>query len=516
MFVLDSKDYMFTFRAAELPKSSIEKVLQIPELLDMICAAVSIVPNSPDNKKYYSLDEADKAIRQLRLVSRAFRQAANAFFSIEIDSIQSYSSSSWYWTRWSESCKDVEGKSTTCGPFIHKINFDADNEEALEAAANHCTNVREVSLVLLEMPGCSVCQGDYSGALSKWASLPHNKLETVNAIMALEDAEGRASFSDFDSLRQYFRGIKALTIQCSNPNEHHTVEIRNRCYTPIKWERFLSFLTYFRRLESLELTGFFVDWGTMPARVLDSISLEPLKFRNLMCLDVGRRDIEVSVIFRLNRLLPCLKELTLCWIKSKHLEVDNWESTYEDNEDYPVDNDDSDEDKDESEDDEKEEDNQDMAAAEENSGNQGDQVNPDAELSSLSPATALPPIPDKFTSTSASPSKVRPVFDYDSSMHERSTLSIEELRVKAAHVADLAELSKWAPELRKLSCAGTEFYGNPDKDKEDRMAALGPLNDRAWDCLNLCDLGTWRGRELCEYLLEEIPIGEAEQGPLTV
>ncbi|KAF9374302.1 hypothetical protein CPB97_012174 [Podila verticillata] len=516
MFGSGSKDNKFTFRAAEYPESSVHKVLQIPELLDMICAAVSKVSNSPDNKKYYLLDEADQAIRQLRLVSRAFRQAANAFFSIEIDSIEPYSSFSWYQTRWYESCKNVENKIIACGPFIHKINFDADNEQALEAAANHCTNVREVSLVLQEMPGCSVCQGDFSGALSKWASLPHNKLEVVNAIMTLEDAEGRASFSDFDSIRQYFRGIKKLTIQCSNPNEHHTVEIRDRCYTPIKWERFLSFVTYFRRLESLEFTGFFIDWSGMPARVLDPISLEPLAFRNLTCLDVGRRDIEVSVVFRLNRLLPCLKKLTLCRIKSKHLEVEDWESTYEDNSDYPVDSDDSDEDEDEGEDEKKQEYKQDMAYTEENSGSQGDQASSATKAHPLSPATASAPIPDKSTSTLASPSKARTVFDFNSSVHKRSTLSIEELWVKTAHVADLAELSKWAPSLKKLFCIGTEFYGNPDKDQEDRMAALGPLNDRAWVFLKLCGLGTWRGRELSEYLQEEMLIEKTEQDTLTV
>ncbi|KAF9393289.1 hypothetical protein CPC16_002406 [Podila verticillata] len=500
MFRSGSKDNKFAFKEAEFPGSSIQKVLQIPELLDMICAAVSKVSNSPDNKTYYSLDEADKAIHQLRLVSRAFRQAANAYFSIEIGSIEPRSPYSRYWAK---NPTEIKDKITACGSFTHKINFDADNEKALEAAANHCTNIREVSLVLQEMPGCSVRQGDYSGALSKWASLPHNKLETVNAIMTLEDGVGRASFGDFDSLRQYFRGIKKLKIQCSNPNEHHTVECRNRCYTPIKWERFLSFVTYFRCLESLEFTGFFIGWSDMPARVLDPISLEPLAFRNLTCLDVGRRDLEVSVVFRLNRLLPCLKRLTLCQIKSKHFEVENWESTYEDNSDCPADSDDSDEDEDEGEDDKKQEYNQDMAFTEENSGNQGDQASSATKAPPLSPATASAPIPDKSTSTLASPSKARPVFDYSSSVHERSTLSIEELWVKTAHVADLAELSKWAPSLKKLSCMGTEFYGKPDKDQEDRMAALGPLNDRAWDLLKLDDLGTWRGRELSEYLQQK-------------
>ncbi|KAG0037950.1 hypothetical protein BGZ82_001491 [Podila clonocystis] len=487
-----AQDYKSTSRAAELLVSNVQKVLQVPELLYMICNAVSKVRNSPENKTYYPLDEAKRAIRQLRLVSRAFREAANAFFIVEIDSIESNTAYSRYWAKQS---KQIAARIVACGPYIHNINLDDDNDEALEAVAEHCSNVREVSLVFQEMPGFSVSQGDYSGVLAKWASLPHNKLETVNAVMTLEDAKGRAVFKDFDSVRQYFRDIKTLNVQCSNPNEHHTVEIRDRCYTPIKWERFLSFLTYFRRLEGLYFTGFFIDWDAMPAKVLDPINLKPLELRNLTMLDVGRRNLEVSVVFRLNRLLPCLKKLTLGQIKSQTLVVEEWESTYEYTSDDPDGDDDSDED---------DEDDEDMAT-EKNSGNPSGQSSSATDI----PPPAAPvsaPVPDESMTTKASAPKVLPVFDYESSVHVRSTLSLEWLWVNTAHVVDLAELTKWAPKLKILTCIDTKFLGDPSKDNKDRMTALGPLNDRVWDSLDLLPLGTWRKRELDEYLHDEIEV----------
>ncbi|KAG0091126.1 hypothetical protein BGZ93_003060 [Podila epicladia] len=509
MFGSASQDYKFTFTAVELPESNVQKALQIPEILDMICNAVSKVRNSSENKTYRLLDEAEKAIRQLRLVSRAFRRAANTYFAVEIDSIECYSHYSRYWAK---PAKKIAEKIVACGPYIHMINLDDDNKEALVAIADHCTNVRQVSLVFQEMPGCSVSQGDYSGVLAKWASLPQKKLETVNAVMTLEGADGKAVFKDFDSVRQYFRDIKTLSIQCSSPNEHHTVETRDRCYTPIRWVRFLSFLTYFNCLESLVFTGFFIDWKAMPARVLDPFSLEPLTIRNLTSLDVGRRDLEVSVVFRLNRLLPCLKELTLGQIKSQNLEEEIWESTYEDTSDDPDDNDDSDDDSDDdSEEDESEddEDDQDMASGK-NSGNQDGKSTSTTDVLLEPPALDSAPIPDKSSSTEASPPKVLPVFDFNSSVHVKSTLSFDWLWVNSAHVADLAELNKWAPKLKMLTCIDTRFFGDPSKDKADRMTALEPMNDRSWDLLDLRRLGKWRKRELDEYLQEEIEVVKVE------
>ncbi|KAF9314694.1 hypothetical protein BG003_003917 [Podila horticola] len=511
MFGSDTHDYKITFTAAKLPESATQKVLQIPELLGMICNAVNNVRNGPENKAYNRHDDAERAIRHLRLVSRTFRQAANAFFTVEIDSIEA---SDFYSRYGAKQGKQIRGKIAACGPYIQKINLDNDNERALEAVEEHCSNVREVSLVFQEMPGCSVCQGDYSGVLAKWASLPHNKLDTVNAVMTLEDAEGKAVFKDFDSVRQYFRDIRTLSVQCSNPNEHHTVEIRDRCYTPIKWVRFLSFLTYFRRLESLEFTGFFIDWKAMPARVLDPTSLEPLKIRNLTSLNVGRRDLDMSVVFRLNRLLPCLKLLTLGRIKSQHLvEEEEWESTYEDNSDDPDDDDGDDGDGDESENEEEEGEDEkgdkDMAA-EKKGGNQGGQSSSAVDVLPVPPIPTVVPVPGESTSTKASSRKALPVFDYNSSVHVKSTLSLEWLWVDTAHVADLAELSKWAPELKMLTCIDTRFFGDPSKDKDDRMTALGPMSDRAWDSLDLRGLGKWRRKELDEYLQAEMEALEAE------
>ncbi|KAF9332210.1 hypothetical protein BG006_004923 [Podila minutissima] len=505
MFGSASQDYKFTFTAAVLPKSNVQKALQIPELLDMICYAVSKVRNGPENKTYYLLDEAEKAIRQLRLVSRTFHHAANTYFTVEIDSIEPSSPYSRYWAKKS---KEITEKIVACGPYVHRINLDADNKEALVAVAEHCSNVYEVSLVFQEMPGCSVCQGDYSGVLAKWASLPHNKLDTVNAVMTLEGADGRAVFKDFDSVRQYFRDITTLSIQCSNPNEHHTVETRNRCYTPIRWVRFLSFLTYFHHLDSLEFTGFCIDWKAMPARVLDPTSLEPLTIRNLTRLDVGRRDLEVSVIFRLNRLLPCLNMLTLGQIKSQNLEEEIWGSTYEDTSDDPDGDNDSDEDEseDESEDDGDDQD----TPTEKNSGNQGRQSSSATDAPPELPAPESASIPDESSTTEAPPPKVLPVFDFNSSVHVKSTLSFNWLWVTSAHVADLAELSKWAPKLKTLICTDIRFVGDPSKDKADRMTALEPLNDRTWDLLDLRPLGKWRKRELDEYLQEEIGVVEVE------
>ncbi|KAG0028802.1 hypothetical protein BGZ81_004414 [Podila clonocystis] len=500
MVELAAQDYKSTSKEAGLLVSNVQKVLQIPELLNMICSAVSNIRKYNESTTFYSFGDAKRAIRQLRLVSRAFHETANAFFSVEIDSIEASSVYSRYWAKPAE---QIAAKIVACGPYIHDIYLDDDNDLALEAVAEHCSNVREVSLVFQEMPGCSVSQGDYSGVLAKWASLPHNKLETVNAIMSLEDAKGRAVFKDFDSLRRYFRDIKELTVQCRNPNEHHTVEIRDRCYTPIKWERFLSFLTYFHRLESLYFNGFFIDWDAMPARVLDPISFEPLELRNLTFLGVGRRCLEVSVVFRLNRLLPCLKSLILGQIKSQTLVEDEWESTYEDTSDDPDGDDDSDEDESEND-----EDDQDMAT-EKNSGNPSGQSSSATDISPPA-APVLTPVPDESMTTKVSSSKVLPIFDYESSVHVRSTLSLERLCVDTAHIVDLAELTKWAPKLKFLICHDTKFLGDPSKDKEDRMTALGPLNDRVWGSLDLLPLGKWTKRELDEYLQDELETTEVE------
>lgn len=80
----------FSFAVRPLPESSIKRTLRIQELLDTICA-ISMVSNSPESKSKNSQNEAEIALRQLRLVSKAFFHAASSFFSIEIESIDSRS-----------------------------------------------------------------------------------------------------------------------------------------------------------------------------------------------------------------------------------------------------------------------------------------------------------------------------------------------------------------------------------------------------------------------------------------
>ncbi|KFH64486.1 hypothetical protein MVEG_09220 [Podila verticillata NRRL 6337] len=94
------------------------------------------------------------------------------------------------------------------------------------------------------------------------------------------------------------------------------------------------------------------------------------------------------------------------------------------------------------------------------------------DVSSVLPVEVFTP-PDVFIS------RRTPHFDYISSVNVKSILSLRRISFYYTHVTDLAVLSKCAPEL-------TKFFGDPDKDKEDRVAALGPLNDLVWNMLDLC------------------------------
>jgi len=97
----------------------------------------------------------------------------------------------------------------------------------LDTAKEHYINVREISLVFLQMPGGFDYQIEYGEILAKWALC--SKLETVNPVMMLDFGDRNPVFTDFDSVRRYFQDITTLRIKCNNPYEHRTVEARHCC-----------------------------------------------------------------------------------------------------------------------------------------------------------------------------------------------------------------------------------------------------------------------------------------------
>ncbi|KAG0345805.1 hypothetical protein BG004_003051 [Podila humilis] len=410
-------------------ESSAQRVLQIPELLDLICAAVSKIP--PKKGTFlHSRRDAKTALRQLRLVSKSFHHAVRPYFRVKVKSIdvgrRSYDRNTYAET------DRVRQKIVACGPFIDKITLDADHHKAIALAAKHCTNIRELSLRYLEAsgvhPGCS----DYTEALAVWAVLPNKPLTTVNAVMELAYDDGIVTFHEFDRDRPFFRDILHLRIKFSNPREHHTIEIRNLCHHPIKWMRFLSFLCYFRRLESLRLTGIYVSWTLMPARVLDPISLKPMECRNVTQLYLERDSVTLAAIFQLNRLCPNLTTLAVYNIIRQARDDD------------------------EKDDDEVEEEEEDWYDSDDPEFD--DPEFDDPEFDELKESTAPTSGCMNSPLMQAPACKLRPVFDYESSTDARTRLTLQRLVLNHAYARDLEELRAWAPDLDDQGLIVTRIF----------------------------------------------------------
>ncbi|KAG0345804.1 hypothetical protein BG004_003050 [Podila humilis] len=435
-----------------MAETSGQRVAQVPELLDLICAAVI----------GFDVQANSGAVSEFRLVSRAFLQASTPYFALEVHSINVRGD---IWGCYRFSNDDDSDQIREVGPYIHTIALDADNKDAISLAAKHCTNIREVTLVYLEMPGCSVLQGDYSEALAAWDKLPHRPLKTVNAIMQLEDGEGYPRFHEFDCDRYYFKHITELAVECYNPNEHHTVEVRDTCEQPLKWIRFLSFLSFFSQLKSLQLTGFDVNWSAMPGRVMCPVKMEPMQFRSVTHLDLGLGKIPVSAVFRLNRLCPNLTSLEF----TDAVESDTFDSSYGE--------------------DEKLENSDDPDWGMESTDEEQD----DKEQQETSPTDSKTPSENKKKKeTRKQLNKLCPIFDNSYSKHVKTPLTLQRLVVSTStDISTLADfVCKWAPELKVMIC-----YSVYLKDELELKTALGSLNDRLWNWLHLGSHGKWTGLE---------------------
>ncbi|KAF9996229.1 hypothetical protein BGZ80_010206 [Entomortierella chlamydospora] len=122
----------FTFRA-EIPPAPAIKVFSIPDLIDQV--VLSIYRGAPRDFK-----KTQEKIRQLRLVSRAFFQAANPHFVVGLP-FQKFLGREWM----------ISPRITICGPYIRSIDLRAGNlcdVGLIKLVRGHCPNLEHITLLL--------------------------------------------------------------------------------------------------------------------------------------------------------------------------------------------------------------------------------------------------------------------------------------------------------------------------------------------------------------------------------
>ncbi|KAF9359682.1 hypothetical protein BGX26_011722 [Mortierella sp. AD094] len=434
----NAETYTFTVRAKELPVSPIKKTIFIPELLDIIMYAVK--------HSYNDTRKAQESIRRLRLVSRAFYQAAQPYFAVYIDKplfeserqiVTDYRLFKTASIGYGELEPDKRiPRIRGIGSFVRSLNLKTDGRysvDVIEVLGECCPNVEEITFTFLEHPsGIGIAQPDYFQLLRKWSG--HNNIKKVTALMTLQtkNFHGTANFTDeFDKVRGYLTGVDTLSIKVENPFARHTDKDPDVSGRPIDWLTFKGFFRSFSNLVSFDLSGIHVKWNESKQ------DDEEISFLNLTRLSLFRGGLDIPIIGRLNRMFPKLEYLATNELVSKY-----------DGDGYEFSDEDSDEDND-----------------------LEDQEEEDGTSSFLIASVA-----------------------------KSFKLTVKSIRIERADVDNLYELLKVAPVLKDLSCCDVKVRGNPKESPENLIAALRPFNSHIWENLDLGSLGKFKGKELKEFL----------------
>ncbi|KAF9097415.1 hypothetical protein BGX27_000957, partial [Mortierella sp. AM989] len=428
----------------ELPPNSANKVFFIPELLAGIMCAVK--------HSYADYKNAQESIRLLRLVSRAFCQAAEPHFTVYMDIspfAQRRSIVKDYrifelpllngdddYNREDESRTKIR----VCGPYIRSLNLRTDGyhtTDILDALGDHCLNVEEITLSFLEYPTGKISQPDYLRMLEKWTLRNNVKRFTASMALQTKNAHGRANFEgQFDKVQKYLPRIDSFCIKVENPYARATDKDPDVSRFSINWQTFKGFFQSFTNLKSFDMSGIHIAWSQMPpaAKITTSDSEEDdneTPFPNLTEFTLHRGGLDLSIISRINLMFPKLESLSIQKLVSAY-DGDGY--------DYVIDND--------------------VEGEEEGDG------------------------PSLSTEVAKDPAK----------------MTVTKIHIQEANADDLYELLKVAPALKNLTCHQLQVQGNPKESQEDLFAALRPFNHRPWDSLDLGSLGTFKGKELKEFL----------------
>ncbi|KAF9171541.1 hypothetical protein BGX21_007330 [Mortierella sp. AD011] len=288
----------FTFRA-EIPPAPAIKVFSIPDLIDQV--VLSVYAGVPREFK-----KTQEKIRQLRLVSRAFFQAANPHFVVGLP-FQKFVGREWM----------ISPRITVCGPYIRSMDLRAGNLcdiELIKLIRGHCPNLEHVTLLFEDTMKRFSPRDRYLTFFENFFSSSsigaddnNVKIKSLTGIILCKEQDVVEIGNVIDIIQVYLKGIEELNIeiQTSTPNS-------NKLLT---WHSLESLLHALPNLVSINMIGVSLPWdeiSRLPTRISNGV------FPNLTRLSFCKISpsktpsfANLNTITRLSLIFPRLEYLAL-------------------------------------------------------------------------------------------------------------------------------------------------------------------------------------------------------------
>ncbi|KAF9348174.1 hypothetical protein BGX26_000392 [Mortierella sp. AD094] len=295
---------------AELLPASTAKALSMPELLDLIMKAVI-----GNHECAVNAMNAQGSICQLRLVSRAFHAAADAYFAVYIftSPFEGYQGNVFR--------DKYVNRIRVCGPYIRRLDLmpGHDNDkELMKLIGDCCPKVEEVVLSFHEYTPYKNVTLDYLTLLKKWSSSTdtNNNIgcrNNIKKVLVRKNFDWNKRAIDkfeqgLERVREFLRGIDTFDIVAENPFDDAGYVISNTPHTSLYWKTFIGFFRSFPSLASFSTSELYIQWNP-PAAIISSEGYEEMSFSNLTRLSFHFGVLDLSIISRLNRLFPKLNYL---------------------------------------------------------------------------------------------------------------------------------------------------------------------------------------------------------------
>ncbi|KAG0015049.1 hypothetical protein BGZ80_010074, partial [Entomortierella chlamydospora] len=269
--------------------------------------------------------DGQASVYALRLVSRAFHQAADPHFFVYMHDAPF---EKWRTLDYRREYKEII---RVCGRYIRLMDLRSGpyiDEDLMELIRDCCPNVEKVTFSFQEYCGKVP---DYHSLLKKWSPSTNpnsdnigyrNKIKKVTALIDMSGEESAIGNFEkgLDSIREYLTGMTKLIVKVESTRFNISGDPNLK---PLSWQTFEGFFHSFPSLTSFSVECLCIRWSQMPpAETITSserrLNEKEINFPNLTKLTLDGAELDLSIIRRLNLIFPRLEVLKISHLVSSY------------------------------------------------------------------------------------------------------------------------------------------------------------------------------------------------------